>query len=301
MLDVGVLSPNPNVEVWAKLESHNPTGSVKDRIALEMVGKAEADGRLKPGATILESSSGNTGIALALIAQRRGYEMKVVMPQNASPERRQVLEIFGAEVIDSPGEQGSNGSVRVAQELAAEHNDWVMLFQYGNTDNPQVHYDTTGPEILADVPQITHFVAGLGTSGTLLGAGTYLRDNKPDVQIWAVESPSGERVEGLRNLDDGFVPPVFESWHGSDLLDRKMIVRERESIEGTRMLLTQAGVFAGISSGAALVGARKAAAQIDSGAIVFVVGDHGWKYLSTGAWTTDIDVATRKLSNVVYF
>ncbi len=301
MLDVSALSPNPEVEIWAKLEGHNPTGSVKDRIALAMVNKAENEGRLKPGSIILEPSSGNTGISLALIARRRGYQLKVVLPENVSPERQQMLQAFGVETITSPGEQGSNGAVRMAQELAAEHDDWVMLFQYGNADNPQAHYDTTGPEILTDVPQITHFVACLGTSGTLLGAGRYLREHKSKVEIWAIEPPAGERVEGLRNLSEGFVPPVFDEWNGLELLDRKMIVRQRESIEGTRELLNKTGVFAGISSGAALAGARKAAEQIESGAVVFVASDHGWKYLSTNAWDDDLDTAVQRLGDVIYF
>ena len=301
MLNVSMLSPNPEVEIWAKLEGHNPTGSVKDRVALAMITSAEKSGLLKPGSIILEPSSGNTGISLALIARRRGYEVKVVMPENVSPERRQVLKIFGAEVISSPGKQGSNGAVRMAQGLADQNEDWVMLFQYGNTENPQVHYDTTGPEILADVPQITHFVAPMGTSGTLLGAGRYLRDHKPAVEIWAIEPPIDERIEGIRNLADGFVPPVFEQWDGSELLNRKMIVRQRESIEGARSLLSQAGVFAGISAGATLIGARKAALQVDHGAVVFVASDHGWKYLSTGAWTDEVDDVVQHLEDLSYF
>ncbi|HCB37226.1 MAG TPA: cysteine synthase B [Acidimicrobiaceae bacterium] len=301
MLDVGSLSPNPDVELFAKLEGHNPTGSVKDRVALAMIRRAEDDGRLSPGATIVEPSSGNTGIALAHLARRRGYAVKIVMPQNVSPERRQMLEAFGAEVVPSPADEGSNGAVRAAQALAAEHPDWVMLYQYGNPANPQVHYDTTGPEILADVPQITHLVAGLGTSGTLLGAGAYLREHRPDVELWAVEPPAGEQVAGLRSLDDGFVPPVFEEWGGAEMLSRRMIVRERESIEATRTLLSEAGVFAGISAGAALAGARKAAAEIDRGAVVFVVSDYGWKYLSTGVWTGEVAEAARRAEGLVYF
>lgn len=299
-LDVSRLSPNPSVTLYAKLEGHNPTGSVKDRVALAMLEGAEAEGRLAPGSVIIEPSSGNTGIALAMLGQRRGYAVKIVLPGNVTAERRQMLEIYGAEIISSPAEQGSNGAVRMALELADANPDWTMLYQYGNEANPQVHYRTTGPEIVADVGDITHFIAGLGTSGTLLGAGRYLKEHVPGVQVWAVEPPAGEQVEGLRSLDEGYVPPIFENWGGADLLDRKMIVRPRESIEATRMLATE-GVFSGISGGAALAGARKAAASVDRGVIVFVVSDHGWKYLSVGAWTDDLEVAAANADGVIYF
>lgn len=301
MIDVSQLSPNPKVRILAKLEGQNPAGSVKDRIAKAMIDAAEADGSLRPGQTIIEPSSGNTGIALAMIARQRGYPIKIVLPENVSIERRQLLEIFGAEIILSPGAEGSNGAVRLAQQISAEHPDWAFLYQYGNEANPQAHYDTTGPEILADAPEVTHFVAGLGTSGTLMGVGSYLKEHKPGVEIWAVEPPAGELVEGLRSLDDGYVPPVFEKWGGADLLDRKMIVRPRESIEAARMLVSDAGIFAGISAGAALAGARKAAARIDEGVIVFVVCDYGWKYLSTGAYTDDLDAAAEQAEQIIYF
>ena len=300
VLDVSGLSPNPSVRLYAKMEGQNPTGSVKDRVALAMLDRAEAEGRLGPGSVILEPSSGNTGIALAMLCQRRGYRVKIVLPGNVTDERRQMLQVFGAEIIASPAEQGSNGAVRLATELAEANPDWTMLYQYGNEANPDTHYRTTGPEILADVPDVTHFVAGLGTSGTLLGVGRYLKERVPTVQVWAVEPPAGEQVEGLRSLDDGYVPPIFERWAGADLLDRKMIVRPRESIEATRMLAAE-GVFAGISAGAALAGARKAAARIDDGVIVFVVCDHGWKYLSVGAWTDDLDDAAASAEHVIYF
>ena len=301
VVDVSQLSPNPEVRIYAKLEGTNPGGSVKDRIAKAMIDQAEADGSLRPGQTIIEPSSGNTGIALAMIAGQRGYPIKIVLPENVSIERRQLLEIFGAEIILTPGSEGSNGAVRHAQDLSARNPEWAFLYQYGNEANPQAHYDTTGPEILADVPDITHFVAGLGTSGTLLGVGSYLKEHADGVEVWAVEPPAGEQVEGLRNLDDGYVPPIFEKWGGVDLLDRKMIVRPRESIENTRLLVQGAGIFGGISAGAALAGARKAAARIDSGVIVFVVSDFGWKYLSTGAWTDDLDVAAARADEVIYF
>ncbi len=299
-LDVTQLSPNPSVKLYAKLEGQNPTGSVKDRVAQAMLNLAEAEGQLQRGSVIIEPSSGNTGIALAMLGLRRGYRVKIVLPGNVTAERRQMLQIFGAEIIPSPPEQGSNGAVRLALELAEANPDWTMLYQYGNEANPNVHYCTTGPEILADVPDITHFVAGLGTSGTLLGVGRYLKEHVPSVQVWAVEPPASEQVEGLRSLDDGYVPPIFEKWRGADLLDRKMIVRPRESIQATRMLTTQ-GVFAGISAGAALAGARKAATRIDEGTVVFVVCDHGWKYLSVGAWTDELDAAASQAEDVIYF
>jgi cysteine synthase len=284
MIDVSVLSPNPRVRILAKLEGQNPGGSVKDRIAKAMVLAAEEDGTLRPGKTIIEPSSGNTGIALAMIARLRGYPIKIVMPENVSPERRQMLEVFGAEIIDTPGSEGSNGAVHHARQLADEHPEWVFLYQYANMANPQVHYDTTGPEILRDVPEITHFVAGLGTSGTLMGVGTFLKEEKPGVQVLAVEPPSGETVDGLRNLHDGYVPPIYVKWGGVDLLDGKRIVRPRESIEYTRKL-SELGIFAGISAGAALAGAVRTAERIDEGTIVVIVADGGWKYLSTGLWT----------------
>ena len=300
IVDVSQLSPNPRVRILAKMEGQNPGGSVKDRIALAMILDAEADGTLSPGATILEPSSGNTGIALAMISRIRGYHLKIVLPENVSIERRQLLEVYGAEIIPSPGEEGSNGAVRRAQALSEEHPDWVFLYQYGNEANPQAHYRTTGPEIWADVPDITHFVAGLGTSGTLLGCGTFLKEQNPDVQVFAVEPPSGELVEGLRSLDDGYIPPVFDKWGGYELLDGKSIVRPRESLEYTRRM-AEVGIFSGISSGAALAGAVKVASRIESGVIVFVVSDYGWKYLSTGAWTLDLDEAAANAEKVIYF
>ena len=301
LVDVSVLSPNPAVTLLAKMESQNPAGSVKDRIALNMILEAEADGTLTPGRTIIEPSSGNTGIALAMIAQTRGYPIKIVMPENVSVERRQLLEIFGAEIILSPGSEGSNGAVRRAIALADEHPEWAFLYQYANEANPRAHYETTGPEILRDAPEITHFVAGLGTSGTLMGVGTYLKEHKPGVKILAVEPPIGEQVEGLRNLDEGFIPPVYEKWGGPDLLDGKRIVRPRESIVWTRRLSAECGIFAGISSGASLAGAARVAEQIDAGTIVFVVCDGGWKYLSTGAWTDDIDEVVARAEKIIYF
>ncbi|MBM3800065.1 MAG: PLP-dependent cysteine synthase family protein [Actinobacteria bacterium] len=301
VVDVSRLSPNPNVRILAKLEMQNPFGSVKDRIAKAMIEEAEESGRLLPGQTILEPSSGNTGIALAAIARIKGYPIKILMPTSVSIERRQMLEIFGAEVILTPGEEGSNGAVKRAVEMAAQHPEYCFLYQYANDANPRAHYEGTGPEILRDVPEITHFVAGLGTSGTLMGTGRFLKEHKPDVKIVAVEPPLGERVEGLRNLDEGYVPPVFDKWHGFDVLDRKRVVRPRESIEWTRRLVSECGIFAGISSGAALAGAAKVASEIEEGTIVFIVCDGGWKYLSTGAYTLDLDEAEKNAEQIIYF
>ncbi len=300
IVDVSQLSPNPNVRILAKMEGQNPAGSVKDRIALSMIQEAEEDGTLSPGSTIIEPSSGNTGIAMAMICRIKGYRLKIVLPGNVSIERRQLLEVYGAEIIDSPGEEGSNGAVRKAVALADEHPEWVFLYQYANEANPKAHYRGTGPEIWRDVPEITHFVAGLGTSGTLLGVGTFLKEQNPDISVLAVEPPSGEQVEGLRSLEDGYIPPVFDKWGGYDLLDGKSIVRPRESLEFTRQL-ADVGVFSGISAGAALAGAVKVANRIDSGTIVFVVSDYGWKYLSTGAWTLDLDEAAANAEKVIYF
>jgi cysteine synthase B len=301
MVDVSRLSPSPDVRILAKLESQNPFGSVKDRIAKAMIESAEKEGLLRPGQTIVEPSSGNTGIALAAIARVKGYPIKILMPTSVSVERRQMLEVFGAEVILTPGEEGSNGAVHRALELHREHPDWFMPYQYANDANPLAHYEGTGPEIYRDCPEITHFVAGLGTSGTLMGTGRYLKERNPDIKVIAVEPPLGERVEGLRNLDEGYIPPVFETWHGFDVLDRKRVVRPRESLEWTRRLVTECGVFAGISSGAALAGAAKVASEIDEGTIVFIVCDGGWKYLSTGAYTDDLDVAEANAESIIYF
>ncbi|HEY5012207.1 MAG TPA: cysteine synthase family protein [Acidimicrobiia bacterium] len=297
LVGLHALSPNPGVRIWAKLEGQNPGGSSKDRIALKMVELAERDGVLTPGATILEPSSGNTGIGLALVARLRGYRLRIVMPDNVSVERRQLLEIFGAEVTSSPGDEGSNGAIRMAEKIAADNPEYVLLFQYGNPANPLAHYEGTGPEIWRDCPEVDVFVAGLGTSGTLMGVGRYLKEQNPNVKVVAVEPPAGELVQGLRNLDDGFVPPIFEG----GVLDRKFIVRPRESIELTRRLLDECGVFAGISSGAAAAGAVKMAAQMDEGTIVTLLPDGGWKYLSSGAWTDDIDIVEERARRINYW
>jgi cysteine synthase B len=300
MIDVSSLSPNPDVRILAKLEGQNPGGSIKDRIAWRMVQEAEADGTLTPGRTIIEPSSGNTGIALAMIARTRGYGIKIVMPENVSVERRQALEVWGAEIILTPGGEGSNGAVRRAQALADEHPEWAFLYQYANEANPRAHYEGTGPEIWRDCPEVTHFVAGLGTTGTLMGVGRFLKEQNPDVKIVAIEPPLGERVEGLRNLDEGYIPPVYEKWGGPDLLDRKRIVRPRESIVWTRRLV-EVGIFSGISGGAALAGAAKVAGEIDAGTIVVILADGGWKYLSTGAWTGDLDEVAALTERLIVF
>lgn len=300
LVDVSALSPKPSARILVKLEGQNPAGSVKDRIAWRMVREAEADGTLSPGKTIIEPSSGNTGIALALISRLRGYPLKIVMPENVSVERCQALEVWGAEIILSPGAEGSNGAVRRAQKLADDHPEWVFLYQYGNEANPRAHYEGTGPEIWRDCPEITHFVAGLGTSGTLMGVGRFLKEQNPDVKIVAIEPPLGERVEGLRNLDEGYIPPVYDKWGGPDLLDRKRIVRPRESIVWTRRL-GELGVFSGISGGAAVAGAAKVASEIGEGTIVVILADGGWKYLSTGAWTGDLDEVAAVAERLIVF
>ena len=307
LVDISALSPNPAARMYLKLEGQNPGGSVKDRIALSLVEDAERRGVLVPGQpdqVLLEPTSGNTGIGLAMVCRVKGYHLKAVMPTNVSVERRQLLELWGAEIIESPGTEGSNGAVRKARGLAAEHPEWVFLYQYGNHANPKAHYEGTGPEILRDCPGVTHFVAGLGTSGTLLGVGRFLREKLGDkVEIWAVEPPAGEMVDGLRNLDDGYIPPIFEELGGAELLDRKTVVRPRESIDWTRRL-TSVGVFAGISTGAALAGAAKCASSLADGekaSIVVVSADGGWKYLSTGAWTDDLDVVTERAKRIIYF
>jgi len=300
LVDVSSLSPNPAVRILVKLEGQNPGGSVKDRIALSMVEEAEKDGRLVPGDTLLEPTSGNTGIGLALVARVKGYRLKVVLPSNVSVERRQLLEVWGAEVIESPGAEGSNGAVRMAEGVHLEHPEWVFLYQYANPANPKAHYEGTGPEIWRDCPEITHFVAGLGTSGTLLGVGRFLKERNPAVEVWAVEPPTGEMVDGLRNLDDGYIPPIFVDLGGQELLDRKTMVGPRQSVEWTRRL-AEVGVFAGISSGAAMAGAARCAQAIDTGVIVVVSADGGWKYLSTGAWTDDLDVVVERAKRTIYF
>ena len=303
IVDVTELSPNPDVRILLKLEGQNPGGSVKDRVALSMIEDAERSGRLRPGEpgqVLLEPTSGNTGIGLALVCRVRGYTLRAVMPDNVSSERRQLLEILGAEIVESPGSQGSNGAVRLAQKMAADDPELVFLYQYGNHANPRAHYSGTAPEIWRDCPEITHFVAGLGTSGTLLGVGRYLKERDPRIQVWAVEPPAGEMVDGLRNLDDGYIPPIFTELGGPDLLDRKTVVRPEDSVAWSRRL-TSIGVFAGLSTGAALAGAARCASTLAEGVIVTLSPDGGWKYLSTGAWAGEIAAAAERLRHTVYF
>ncbi len=300
LVDVSGLSPNANVRILAKLEGQNPGGSVKDRAGRWMLDEAEKDGSLQPGQVILESSSGNTGIALAMLAKMRGYPFKVVLPENVSAERKQLLEVWGTEIIWSPAAEGSNGAMLRAKKLAQEHPDWFYTYQYGNPSNPKAHYESTGPEIWRDVPEITHFIAGLGTAGTIIGVGTFLKERNPDIEIWAIEPPVGEMVDGLKNFDEGFVPPVFVDGNGYELLNRKKAIGIRESLEYTRKL-RDVGVFAGISSGAVAAGAAKCAEEIDEGTIVMIVCDGGWKYLSAGVWTDDLDVVEERAKGIIYF
>jgi cysteine synthase len=289
------LSPSADVRLWAKLEDRNPTGSIKDRVALRMIEMAEKDGVLRPGCTILEPTSGNTGISLAMAAKLKGYGLVCVMPENTSEERRQLLAAYGARIVNSPAAGGSNEAVRRAKELAKQNPDWVMLYQYGNPNNAGAHYRGTGPEILRDLPSVTHFVAGLGTTGTLVGAGRYLREQKPDIQIVAAEPRYGELVYGLRNLDEGFVPELYDP----DVLTARYSVGSYDALRRTRQLLETEGIFAGISTGAilhaALAVAEKAAAAGKQADVVFIVADGGWKYLSTGAYAGSLDEAAGRL------
>jgi cysteine synthase len=294
------LSPSDQVRLWAKLEDRNPTGSVKDRAAFYMINRAEKEGRLSPGRTILEPTSGNTGISLAMVAKLRGYQVVCVMPENTSVERRQLLEMWGARIISSTAAGGSNEAVRVAKGLAEEHPEWVMLYQYGNEANALAHYETTGPELLADLPTITHFVAGLGTTGTLMGVGRFLREQVPDIKIVAAEPRYGELVYGLRNIDEGFVPELYDA----SVLTTRFSVPSREALRRTRELLEQEGIFAGISTGAALHAAIGMAAKaVKAGQradIAFVVADGGWKYLSTGAYGGTLEEAEARLEGQLW-
>ena len=294
------LSPSPQVRLWAKLEDRNPTGSIKDRAALSMLDAAEASGDLKPGSTILEPTSGNTGISLAMAAKVRGYHLICVMPENTSPERRQLLEMWGAKIISSPAAGGSNEAVRVAKELSLANPEWVFLYQYGNPANSAAHYNSTGPEIFADLPTITHFVAGLGTTGTLMGAGRYLREQNPDIQIIAAEPRYGELVYGLRNIDEGFVPELYDA----SVLTRRFSVGAEDSVRRVRALLDIEGIFAGISTGAILHAAiaigNEAVREGKSADIAFIVCDGGWKYLSTGVYGSNVDEATEGLEGTLW-
>jgi len=279
------MCPNPDVALWAKLEMFNPTGSLKDRVAKYLIDDLERGGRLTPDSIILEPTSGNTGISLAMIARRKGYRLAVVMPDNVTAERRQLLELFGAEIIDSPGVEGSNGAVRLAKELVAKDPRYVMPYQYGNPANPQAHYETTAVEIIDDCPEVDVFVAGLGTGGTLMGVGRRLREHNANVKIYAAEPQPGELVQGLRSLDEGFVPEIFDP----GMLDGKFLVSAEASVWALRQLAEREAIFAGISSGAVLIAAGRVARQMGSGTIVALLPDGGWKYLSAGIWTKPMD------------
>jgi cysteine synthase len=294
------LSPSPEVRLWAKLEDRNPTGSIKDRAALWMIADAERREILRPGMTVLEPTSGNTGISLAMVCRQRGYRLVCVMPENTSIERRQLLEMWGAEIVPSPAAGGSNQAVALAKEMAREHPDWVMLYQYGNPSNAQAHYEGTGPEIFADLPTITHFVAGLGTTGTLMGTGRFLREKVPDIKIVAAEPRYGELVYGLRNIDEGFIPELYDP----SILTSRFSVGSRDALRRVRQLVEEEGIFAGISTGAILHAALGMAGKaIEAGEradICFVVCDGGWKYLSTGSYAGTLAEAEAALEGQLW-
>jgi cysteine synthase len=286
LVELKRLSPNPAVRIWAKLESRNPTGSVKDRVARALIEDAEEKGLIRPGQTILEPTSGNTGISLAMICRHKGYKVKVVMPENVTPERTQLLEMYGAEIVYSEGSKGSNGAVEKALDMAQADSSYYMPYQYGNEANPLAHYNGTALEILEEVPDVTAFVAGLGTGGTLMGNGRRLKEELGDaVRIVAAEPMQGEPVQGLRSLDDGFIPPIIDL----SVLDRKIFVTNRDAIVWTRKLLDEEGIFAGVSSGAIASIAVRIASELDEGNVVFIVCDDGWKYLSSGIYTKPVD------------
>jgi cysteine synthase len=284
LVELPRLSPNPDVRIYAKLEGHNPTGSVKDRVAKAMIESAEAEGLIEPGQTILEPTSGNTGIALGMICRRKGYKLKVVMPDNVTEERTQLLSMYGAEIVYSEGAKGSNGAVEVALEMAKD-SQYYMPYQYGNEANPRAHYEGTAPEILEELDGVAAFVGGLGTGGTLMGNGRRLKEANPDTLIVAAEPMQGELVQGLRSLDDGFIPPIIDL----SILDRKIMVSNRDAIVWTKKLLDEEGVFAGVSSGAIAAIAARIAGELEGGNVVFLIPDDGWKYLSSGVYTKPIE------------
>lgn len=293
MVELRRLAPAPGVRLFAKLEGANPTGSVKDRIARAMVLEARASGALQPGQTILEPSSGNTGISLALVGALLGHPVRIVMPDNTTPERTQLLQLYRAEIVSSPGAEGSNGAIRMAQQLAAADPTLFMPYQYGNPANPLAHEETTGPEILEAVPEVDVFVAGLGTGGTLTGVGRFLKRMRPGVRIVAAEPLPGEQVQGLRSLDEGFVPPVLDA----SVLDDRFLVSNRDALVGVRRLMREEGIFAGLSAGAAIHVALRVAAAMEAGSVVALLADGGWKYLSTGIFNRDLDELSDELEN----
>ncbi len=297
LVDISVLSPKPEVQIYAKLEGANPTGSVKDRIARFMIDAAERDGRLEPGQTILEPTSGNTGIALAMLGSVRGYPVKVVMPDAVTQERVELLQAFGAEIIYSPGDLGTNGSVQMAERVSAEHPEWFMPYQYENEENPRAHYETTAPEIIAEMPDLDLFVAGLGTGGTLTGVGRRLKEFNPAVRIVAAAPHPGDLVQGLRSLEEGYIPPVFDE----SVLDGRIVVDSATSFRLTRELTAKAGVFAGVSSGSVVRAAQIAAQRMTSGKIVCLLADSGWKYLSSGLWTHTYEEIEEDVATVLWW
>jgi len=290
------LSPKPGVRLWAKLEGQNPTGSLKDRIALAMVEAAEAEGKLQPGSVILEPTSGNTGISLAMVAARKGYRLTAVIPENASEERSRLLELYGTEIVFTPAEKGTNGAIEVARAMARD-DKYYMPFQYGNPANPDAHYRGTGAEIVRDLPGVTHFVAGLGTGGTLTGVGRRLKEHNPDVKVIAAEPELGDLVYGLRSLDEGFIPPVLDE----SVLDRKFLVSSSDALRATRELTKQEGIFAGISSGAVIHVARRVSSELDGAEVVCLLADGGWKYLSTKAWSPDFSEAEKEVEETLWW
>lgn len=285
LVELKSFSPRPGVEIYAKLEGMNPTGSVKDRVAKKLIEEAEADGKLQPGSILLEPTSGNTGISLAMISRLKGYQFIAVMPDNVTRERLQMLELYGAKIVFSDGSLGSNGAVKLAKEMASGNEQYVMLYQYGNEANPRAHYYGTASEIIRDLPDVDVFVAGLGTGGTLTGNARRLKEYNPGIKVVAAEPLQGEGVQGLRSLEDGFVPPVFDS----SLLDAKILVSSVDAIRRTRQLKDQEGIFAGPSCGASLHAALRVSATIDHGKIVVILADGGWKYLSEDLWTRELD------------
>jgi cysteine synthase len=285
LVELKRLSPKPDVRIYIKLESYNPTGSVKDRVARSMIESAEEDGLIAPGQTILEPTSGNTGISLAMICRRKGYPLKVVMPDNVTHERTQLLSMYGAEIVYSPGEQGSNGAVAMALEMAEADSSYYMPYQYGNQANPEAHYNGTAVEILEELDEVTAFVAGLGTGGTLMGNARRLKEEDPDTLIVAAEPLQGELVQGLRSLEDGYIPPIIDL----SLLDRKIFVSNRDAVVGTKRLLEEEGLFVGVSTGAIATICARVASELDEGNVVFVAPDDGWKYLSSGVYTKSVE------------
>src|SRR5918995_5331536 len=297
LVELPRFSPKPDVRIYAKLEGHNPTGSVKDRVAKSMIEAAEAEGAIEPGHTILEPTSGNTGISLAMICRRKRYPLKVVMPENVTEERTQLLRMYGAEIVYSPGEQGSNGAVAMALEMADSDSSYFMPYQYGNEANPRAHYDGTAVEILEELDEVAAFVGGLGTGGTLMGNGRRLKEANPETLIVAAEPLQGEQVQGLRSLDDGYIPPIIDL----ELLDRKIFVSNLDAVVWTKRLLEEEGLFLGVSSGAIARIAVRVAEDLDEGNVVFVAPDDGWKYLSSGVYTKPIEELEGSLESASFW